>query len=143
MKRQPDWRSKLGTYLNSVMEKPFNKTDHNCALFVADTTLAMTGIDLAEPYRGKFKTYKQGLEIMRENGYDDPYDMIEKQFTKIPVDVAKVGDIVLIRDKGIKKICGICVGHFALALFKDGICRVEIQDCYEAYAVGYEPAKKE
>ena len=49
--RFPDWPFRLDSYLSSVLHTPFSYGLFDCCTFVADAILAMTGTDLAAPFR--------------------------------------------------------------------------------------------
>lgn len=69
--RYPDWRARLTAYLAAGAREPFAYGRHDCALFAAGAVAAMTGIDLAAPFRGRYRSLRGGLRVMRAAGYAD------------------------------------------------------------------------
>lgn len=71
MKRREDWKARLIAYLAASHSTPFQEGIHDCALFAAGAVEAMTGVDYAAPYRGRYKTTRGGYRILRKDGYAD------------------------------------------------------------------------
>jgi hypothetical protein len=69
--RRRDWRSRLDAYLDSIEGKPFAWGQLDCALFAADTVLAMTGVDLAESFRGRYSDQEGAAAAIKAAGADD------------------------------------------------------------------------
>lgn len=90
-KRLPDWQARLTAALMDKRHAP-----GNCAEFAADMCLAMTGIDHAAAFRGRYSTINGGLRVLRKAGYSDHVDFVQKNFEeKLLVDVVP-GDIVIL-----------------------------------------------
>lgn len=66
MNRLTDWQSKLAAVIKQKQRDSFEWGRNDCCLFAADCIHAMTGIDPAEPYRGKYSSRLEGYKIMRE-----------------------------------------------------------------------------
>lgn len=49
-----NWEIALETIVTGRMETPFEYGTHDCCLFAADCVLAISGVDIAEAYRGKY-----------------------------------------------------------------------------------------
>lgn len=64
MKRFPDWPARLHAFLCSRRRAAFQWSQNDCALFVADGVLAMTGTDLAADYRGTYDDEEGALEAI-------------------------------------------------------------------------------
>lgn len=65
--RLPDWPERLSEIIDASRHKPFIWGEHDCCLFAMDCVEAMTGVDLAEPFRG-YKGKKQGFMVLKEHG---------------------------------------------------------------------------
>jgi len=61
-------RPPLKTYLDRVAEDPFEWGTHDCALFAAACVAAMTGMDFAETYRGKYNSARGAATALGELG---------------------------------------------------------------------------
>lgn len=51
LNRFPDWPSRLDYFLVGNAQRPFSYGTWDCCLFVADAIIAMTGVDIASPFR--------------------------------------------------------------------------------------------
>lgn len=91
MTRLPDWQTRLTAALMSKRHEP-----GNCAEFAADMCLAMTGVDHAAPFRGRYTTIAGGLRVMRKAGYADHVDFVRKHFVEKPKVNAMPGDLVIL-----------------------------------------------
>ena len=63
--RLPDWKTHLIAYLADAARKSYQPGVHDCALFSAGAVLAMTGVDLAAGWRGRYTTLTRGLRVLR------------------------------------------------------------------------------
>ena len=52
MKRLEDWPERLAAFVEARRAMPFRWGQNDCALFAADAVAAVTGVDLAERWRG-------------------------------------------------------------------------------------------
>ena len=96
MKRYSFWRDALFHYVQGVARKPFAWGDHDPPLFVAGAVAAMTGVDLAAEYRGRYRTMLGGLRKLKTMGFATPVDQIAAKFEEIHQSKAQVGDIALV-----------------------------------------------
>ena len=65
------WQIRLAAYLNDCSRRQLAYGQHDCALFAAGAVQAMTGIDLADGWRGRYSTLRGGLRVLRAQGYRD------------------------------------------------------------------------
>ncbi|WP_109464410.1 DUF6950 family protein [Albibacillus kandeliae] len=92
MKRLPDWKPRLMSYLVRAARRPFKEGEHDCALFLAGGVEAMTGEDYAAPYRGRYSTTLGGLRILKKDGFEDHVALAAHHLKEKPVAFAGVGD---------------------------------------------------
>ena len=71
MMRLPDWEDRLHAYLDSVADKPFAYSSHDCALHGANAVLAMTGEDFGEPFRGRYRSAAGAIRALKVFGAGD------------------------------------------------------------------------
>jgi hypothetical protein len=64
MKRADAWPELLDAFIESRKLHAFAWGEHDCCLFAADAVLAMTGVDLAADFRGKYHDAKGALEML-------------------------------------------------------------------------------
>ncbi|MGR3599196.1 MAG: DUF6950 family protein [Heliomarina sp.] len=91
-RRLPDWQRRLVDYLGASVRQPFKEGVHDCALFLAGGVEAMTGVDYAEPYRGRYRTTPGGLRILRRDGFEDHVALAAHHLKEKPVAFGCPGD---------------------------------------------------
>lgn len=94
--RLPDWKTHLIAYLADAAHKAYRPGVHDCALFSAGAVLAMTGVDLAAGWRGRYTTLTRGLRVLRRAGYVDHIDLAARHFEKLHPAFAHLGDLAVI-----------------------------------------------
>ena len=104
IERFSDWQSRLTAYLSVVARQPLAYGVHDCALFAAGAVAAMTGEDIAAPYRGRYSTLRGGLRVLRRDGLDDHVALARARLPLRGVVNALPGDVA------------ICTGTDGLAL---------------------------
>lgn len=94
MTRQKGWQGRLAAFLASVARTPFSPGTHDCALFAAGAVEALTGVDLAADWRGRYHTLRGGVRVLRRAGYADHIALARSHFpattTPRPGDLAVV-----------------------------------------------------
>ena len=102
MQRNPDWERSLHAVLVNRAKEPFAWGTHDCALFACDCILAMTGIDAAAWFRGKYRNHNGARRIIRKFtggfGLESLADTIARQHRvhEVPVTKAQRGDLLLL-----------------------------------------------
>jgi hypothetical protein len=90
IKRRYDWRARLADTIEAQRRRPFTG-DYNCAIFAADCVCAMTGVDLAAPYRGM--SFDAAVAAMQANGYPDLCALVAAHLPEIAPAFARAGDV--------------------------------------------------
>src|SRR5690349_271236 len=99
--RLPDWEERLTEIIRARHRAPFAWGQFDCALFACDAVLAMTGVDLAEPFRGRYADALGALRAIRKftsgGNLGDVARIQAAAFTIPEVDppFAMLGDVVL------------------------------------------------
>jgi hypothetical protein len=102
MTRLPDWEKRLHAALIERMSQPFAWGTHDCALFACDCILAMTGVDAAAWFRGKYRNHNGARRVMRKftggYGLESLADQIARQHRvhEVPITKAQRGDLLLL-----------------------------------------------
>lgn len=68
MRRIENWPLALAAFLKSRELDSFDYGTNDCLLFSADAVLAITGIDVAAPYRGTYSSETEALALVAEHG---------------------------------------------------------------------------
>lgn len=140
LKRHNLWPETLSTAIAKAHDQPFEWGAHDCALFVADVILAMTGTDVADDFRGKYKTTKGAARIMKlfaGGGLPEFADKIAvvNGFKSCHPNFAQRGDVVEVKtDDG--PALGICIGERIAAVGPDGMTLWPINKATRAWRVG-------
>jgi hypothetical protein len=118
IKRRPDWRPRLATFVESRRREA--TTD--CGLFVADAIVAMTGVDLAAPYRGRYTTTAEGVALLKADGFADLCDFAASRLVEVHPSLARAGDVVALRvSAGTGWALGLVNGERVTVLYGTGL----------------------
>lgn len=90
----------LNGYLSARAKEAYSPGVADCALFQADCHLALTGVDLAGRWRGKYGTFREGLALMRAEGYANPRAYVESITQRIEAPFVRLGDLAFKRGAG-------------------------------------------
>jgi hypothetical protein len=93
--RLPKWRARFSSYLIEVAGKPFEWGAHDCALHPADGVLAITGVDLAADFRGRYTTEIGAAKALKRHGSGDLASTFAAKMPEIDPAGARVGDVVI------------------------------------------------
>lgn len=75
--RVTGWRSGLNGVLDRYRAEPFAWDGrHDCGMFFADAIEAMTGVDIAAPLRGKYRSKAGAFRALRNLGFEDHVDYV-------------------------------------------------------------------
>lgn len=119
MTRKTDgWQSRLGEYLSETSQTPFAYGVSDCALFSAGAVLAMTGVDLAAEWRGRYKTMRGGLRVLRASGHANHVALAAATFPA--TDLPTGGDLAVIETEHGPAL-GVLQGALIYALRETGI----------------------
>lgn len=124
--RLPDWETRLHDFMAANRDRAFAWGEWDCILFATAAAEAITGIDKADAFRGKYSDEAGARTILRELGQGTLLKTVDHHFEPKPVSYAVRGD--LIWHAG---CVGVCLGN-AAAFVTDP----ELMDALEAPRVG-------
>lgn len=133
--RTEGWEERLFALIKEAKTKPYVIGEHDCALFAIDIQLAITGIDMGEKIRGKYKTKKGSLRLIARLGKEDRLLPLRGATTALtgqpPISPVKSkrGDPVLWVDSEDVEHLGICVGAEVVLLTEDGLQTIPLAQC--------------
>jgi len=134
MARLQGWELALVDAVEGARDRPFQWGVHDCATWAFDVRLALTGIDSADAWRGKYRTEKGATRMLRLLGCKTVKDLADSILgDALPTALfAQRGDIVL---GGPEQALGVCIGSDALFLQPSGLVALPIRNCLKAWRV--------
>ena len=120
--RRPDWQARLTAYLSQCAREPYQLGQHDCALFAAGAVEAVTGVDPAAQWRGRYQTKAQGLLALKRAGHSDLIAATAAALPEIAPAFAAPGDIACVDDPvtGLPAL-GVVQGELIYVLREDGL----------------------
>jgi hypothetical protein len=101
--RLPDWRARFEIALDAIKSEPFawggvgSGRGIDCGPGLAGFVVqAVTGRDLAAPYRGRYRTARGAMMAMHRAGFGNLGDLVASMLPEIHPSQAKIGDIAAI-----------------------------------------------
>lgn len=134
--RYHDWPEKLFDAIKIASRREFEWGKNDCALFACDCAKAMTGVDRAKDFRGKYDTRRSAMTALKViEGVDDLPALADKFLgERINLTRAQRGDVVLLTI-GSMKALGVITGTRAVFLAPEGIQTILVSDCSCAWRV--------
>lgn len=134
--RRHDWPERLHEVIAKAKKEAFAWGTHDCALFACNCAHAMTGIDYAANFRGKYKTRKGALTaLVRIEGVKTLPELADKYLgERIALVNTQRGDVVLLTADSVEAL-GVVVGKHAVFLAPDGIQTLLLEECICAWRV--------
>lgn len=126
-KRVDGWHKRFEQAVDEVKRRPFDwSRQHDCGLgFVVHIVKAISGVDHGRGFRGKYRSSRGALLVMKRAGFDDLSDMAASRLgseNEIHPSQARMGDVVAFADDSpFKCALGICNGERSLVLRPDGM----------------------
>jgi hypothetical protein len=130
-------------FLLSRAKTPFAWGQHDCALFAADGVLAMTGVDIAADFRGKYTNEASALALIKQLAGGSTvadaaawcaakHGLVEREYPLM----AQRGDLVVLEDSG-RLIAGLIhlSGRHIVAAGETGLKRILITAAKRAWKV--------
>lgn len=136
--RLPDWRSRLEKALDAITYLPFEWGSHDCGPSLAGRVVyAVTGEDVAAPWRGRYSTRAGALKVMRSAGFDNLGDLVASTLPEIHPSRARVGDLAAFpMDTPFGFALGVVTGERVHVLKAECIGTVGLLQCTRAFKVG-------
>lgn len=113
LRRHPLWRQNLNELIRVNALRPFAWGEWDCALWAATAVHAMTGVDFAEPYRGKYSDSSECAKLLRDEGPGSLFQLCSQALgPPVHPAQARCGDVVYKADN--MPTLGICYGRQSL-----------------------------
>ena len=112
----------LRTYLAETRAQVFRPGRFDCALFAAEWVRRVSGLDLADGWRGKYRSLDEGRKMIEAKGFASHVDMAAAELLEVPVAQARVGDVAVVDELAF----GIVSGERIFVLRLDGLGSVPL-----------------
>jgi hypothetical protein len=91
--RFPDWHYRLESYIHAQSGRAFQYGSHDCCLWVCNAVREMTGIDMAEKFRGRYSTRREARRLLQAAGW---FSTIAEDYGLTPIApaLASRGDVI-------------------------------------------------
>jgi hypothetical protein len=102
LQRYPYWPSALDKFLADNYETKFEYGKFDCCLFVCSAIEAMTGTDIAAPFRGRYRSRREALRAVWEYAGKGTVRAVAERVTldhgmpRVEILLAQRGDVALI-----------------------------------------------
>lgn len=142
--RNEQWdTSHLHQFLVDRQKAPFAWGGNDCCLFAADAIQAITGVDIAADFRGKYNDEKSALAAIRSatggSTVEDAavYCASKAGLPELPHPLfAHRGDLVLLENEG-RVVAGIIGLHgYPLAVGEKGLMKLPLSAIRRAWRIG-------
>ena len=131
-----DWQHRLTAYLSSIHRLPFEAGKLDCAIFTAGAVLAMTGVDHAKGWRGKYRSLAKGLKALEKAGHADHVALAASLYPEVPPIMAQEGDIAVVPAEGeTGSALGIVQGPMIYVMSLNGLALVPLTHATRAFRV--------
>lgn len=131
--RRPGWERRLAEAIETARTRPFTWGRHDCATWAFDLRRDLTGgEDLAGLWRGRYRTARGAVRVMRRLGWSSLEEMGRGLLgAPLPtLHLAQRGDVVL-TDSGLG--FGLCIGARAAGIAPSGLVLVPLAACRLAW----------
>lgn len=134
LRRRPDWRPRLAEAIEARRREPFAWGRRDCGLFVADCIAAMTGVDLAGAFRGRYGSAEEARSVIRAAGHRDLAALAAHLLEEIRPVRARAGDVAGIEVERSWSL-GIVNGERVTVLMPAGLGTVALTDAVKAFRI--------
>lgn len=135
--RRRNWRTHLHLYLSSVKAEPLVYGTHDCGLGLAAGAIeAMTGVDIANPWRGRYSTALGAVRMLFEDGFNGLEDLGRSLLPAAHPSMGQLGDIALIETGDVLGAFGLVIGERVLVLTETGTGSVDLLSAKLVFRVG-------
>lgn len=134
--RRVDWRRRLNALLEDRRHAPATATN-NCGFFAADAIEAMTGVDLAMPFRGQsYETLAEAVAALQSQGFVDICAFAAAHLKECHPSRARTGDLMAFPSEQTGWALGIVNGERVTVMTERGLGTVSRMEGQRAFRVG-------
>lgn len=112
--RVGDWEARLNALLAQRRDVLFTWGATDCCMFAADAVLAMTGVDAAAEFRGRYTTAGGAARALKRHGAGELAATIDAKFESVAPAFVRRGDLVAVDHDALGTAIGVCIGADAV-----------------------------
>lgn len=130
--------SKFAQALDNIVAAEFQWGSMDCLFgLVVPVVEAATGRSaLFSRFRGKYKSARGALSVMKRAGFETLADLVGSEFPEIKPSEIRMGDIAAIKtDDDFAYSMGICNGQRVFVLHPDGLATRDLSEVARAFRV--------
>ncbi len=116
LKRHVQWPEAFASEIAHAYRLPFVWGSNDCCLFACNCILAITGVDVAAPFRG-YRTRQEAMVVLEKlGGVGGVAETVARNhdIRMIPALLARRGDVCLL-NAGRGDTLGVCIGDWIVA----------------------------
>lgn len=138
--RKENWERHLIETIEAAQKRPFVFGESDCCLFAADVFEAMTGTDPASKWRGKYKSEKGAIRMLKRiggGGFVEAMEiiMLGLGLEEVKPVFAQRGDVVLVMNGG-RHILGVIDSRGLItAMSTDGVVQLPLDQAERAWRI--------
>lgn len=132
--RKENWPKLITDEIKKLQGTPFEWGKKDCCLAVGDIIKVYTDEDLAEEFRGKYKTALGSVRALKRYGQGTIRATMDAKLPSIPIEEAGRGDIGLVKTEGGESLAMI-FSQQAWAMAENGIEALPMTDLVCAWRI--------
>lgn len=138
LKRLEGWRSRLTAEYDRQNRMALEWGKQDCVVGLgAGVVFAITGVDLAASWRGRYSNERSAARTLRDAGFKSLGEAVGQYLPEIHPDMADVGDIALIEHHGVLgEALAVFDSSGLIAMGENGHVRISRESALKAYKVG-------
>ena len=137
--RVENWRVRYEDTIDAIRRVPGDWGSSDCLTgLVSPVVEALTGVDPFVRFRGRYKTARGALGIMRRSGFENLADLVASELPEIHPSQCVIGDIVAIpTDDDFAYALGVVNGDRVFVMLEKGLGTRDISEAVRAFKTGW------
>ncbi|MFC6490907.1 DUF6950 family protein [Nitratireductor sp. GCM10026969] len=138
LRRIPGWRSRVEAVIDEIKYSPFAWGERDCGPWLVGRVVeAVTGEDLAAPYRGRYRTATGAVRLMQAEGFESLGDLVASLLPEIHPSQAKIADIAAFADdSALGFSLGVVNGERVFVMGENHLGTMNLLQAERAFRVG-------
>lgn len=134
--RVDGWEHALLAVIAEYDAKPFAWGTADCLTLVADSCMAVTGMDPLLPVRGEYSSAEEASQLMAARGCADVLGALGQVFEQCPPAMARRGDVGVLKHPTLGYAAVVVAGPYVVGRHERGSFKVPLLKMVAAFKVG-------